>query len=57
MLRPMAHSSCRETEAGWDKDLAEDVKSECEDKYGHVVAIKVETDSEVSRTLSTTTFG
>ena len=37
----------RETEAGWDKDLAEDVKGECESKYGQVLAIKVDKDSQV----------
>ncbi|UZJ51436.1 hypothetical protein CBS101457_000756 [Exobasidium rhododendri] len=34
-----------ETERGWDKELAEDVKEECEDKYGKVTSIKVDTDS------------
>lgn len=37
----------RETERDWDKDLAEDVKGECESKYGHVLAIKVEKESQV----------
>lgn len=37
----------RETEKDWDKDLAEDVKGECEEKYGKVLAIKVERDSQV----------
>ncbi|KAF7320384.1 Splicing factor CC1-like protein [Mycena kentingensis (nom. inval.)] len=36
----------QETEPNWDKDLAEDVKGECQDKYGKVEAIKVEKDSE-----------
>lgn len=35
-----------ETEKDWDKDLAEDVKGECEEKYGKVLAIKVERDSQ-----------
>ncbi|THH11194.1 hypothetical protein EW145_g797 [Phellinidium pouzarii] len=35
-----------ENEADWDKDLAEDVKGECYTKYGHVLHIKVEKDSE-----------
>jgi len=35
----------RETERDWDKDLAEEVKGECEDKYGQVEAIKVDKDS------------
>ncbi len=39
--------SCRETERDWDKDLAEDVKGECETKYGKVLAIKVEKESQV----------
>ena len=38
----------RETEFDWDKDLAEDVKGECEEKYGHVEFIKVEKESQVS---------
>ncbi|KAG6885568.1 hypothetical protein C0993_012570 [Termitomyces sp. T159_Od127] len=36
-----------ETERDWDKDLAEDVKGECEDKYGLVEAIKVERETQV----------
>lgn len=49
---PSAHTpaySClsRETERDWDKDLAEDVKGECETKYGRVLAIKVEKESQV----------
>ena len=39
---------CRETEPDWDKDLAVDVKGECQAKYGQVLHIKVEKDSEVS---------
>ncbi|KAJ2931145.1 hypothetical protein H1R20_g5968, partial [Candolleomyces eurysporus] len=35
-----------ETEANWDKELAEDVKGECESKYGPVSALKVEKDSQ-----------
>jgi RNA-binding protein 39 len=35
-----------ETERDWDKDLADDVKGECEDKYGKVDAIMVEKDSQ-----------
>jgi len=38
----------RETEQDWDKDLAEDVKGECENKYGPVTAIKVEKDTQAS---------
>ncbi|KAJ1043513.1 hypothetical protein NDA10_005256 [Ustilago hordei] len=34
-----------ETEQGWDKDLAEDVKDECHAKYGAVTSIHVEKDS------------
>ncbi len=40
-------SLSRETERDWDKDLAEDVKGECETKYGRVLAIKVEKESQV----------
>ena len=39
--------SDRETEPDWDKDLAEEVKGECQSKYGKVLHIKVERDSEV----------
>ncbi|KAF9535439.1 hypothetical protein CPB83DRAFT_753993 [Crepidotus variabilis] len=35
-----------ETERDWDKDLAEDVKGECSSKYGLVIAIKVEKESQ-----------
>jgi hypothetical protein len=34
-----------ENERDWDKDLADEVKGECEDKYGKVEAIKVDKDS------------
>ncbi|KAF8905548.1 hypothetical protein CPB84DRAFT_1814171 [Gymnopilus junonius] len=36
----------KETERDWDKDLAEDVKGECETKYGSVAAIKVEKETQ-----------
>ncbi|OJT04713.1 RNA-binding protein rsd1 [Trametes pubescens] len=36
-----------ETERDWDKDLADDVKSECATKYGPVQAIKVEKETQV----------
>lgn len=39
---------CRETERDWDTDLAEDIKGECEAKYGVVSRIKVEKESQVS---------
>jgi len=35
-----------ETDADWDKELAEDVKGECETKYGPVDRIKVERESQ-----------
>ena len=38
----------RESERDWDKDLAEDVKGECEEKYGKVEFIKIERESQVS---------
>lgn len=41
-----------ETEANWDKELAEDVKGECESKYGSVLALKVEKDSQARAPLS-----
>lgn len=41
----------RETERDWDKDLAEDVKGECEHQYGKVDRIKVEKESQVCRKL------
>jgi RNA-binding protein 39 len=37
----------RETERDWDKELADDVKVECENKYGKVEAIKVERETQV----------
>jgi hypothetical protein len=37
----------RETERDWDKDLADDVRGECEEKYGKVLDLKVEKESEV----------
>lgn len=37
----------RETERDWDKDLAEDVKGEVEEKFGRVDFIKVERESQV----------
>ncbi|KAK7468862.1 Phosphatidylinositol-3-phosphatase SAC1 [Stygiomarasmius scandens] len=35
-----------ETERDWDKDLAMDVRGECEEKYGPVEAIKVEKETQ-----------
>ncbi|KAM6498081.1 hypothetical protein JOM56_006029 [Amanita muscaria] len=35
-----------ETEPNWDTDLADDVKQECERRYGKVDAIKVEKDTQ-----------
>ncbi|TFK41195.1 hypothetical protein BDQ12DRAFT_768001 [Crucibulum laeve] len=35
-----------ETERDWDKDLADDVKGECESKYGKVEAIAVEKETQ-----------
>ncbi|KAA1471528.1 splicing factor, CC1-like protein [Dentipellis sp. KUC8613] len=35
-----------ETERDWDKDLADDVKSECQGKFGPVERIKVEKESQ-----------
>lgn len=37
----------RENERDWDKDLADDVKGECEEQYGKVEAIKVEKETQV----------
>jgi hypothetical protein len=42
-----------ETEKDWDLDLRDDVKSECESKYGPVVEIRVDKDSSVSITCRT----
>lgn len=42
----------RETDADWDKELSEDVKGECETKYGPVDRIKVERESQVNPMLS-----
>ncbi|KAI8456068.1 linker between RRM2 and RRM3 domains in RBM39 protein-domain-containing protein, partial [Phakopsora pachyrhizi] len=33
-----------ETEPGWDSELRDDVKSECEEKYGPVLSIAIEKD-------------
>jgi RNA-binding protein 23/39 len=38
---------CRETEKDWDKELASEVKGECESKFGKVEALKVEVESQV----------
>jgi len=35
-----------ETEPNWDKDLTDDVRGECQEKYGKVEAIKVEKESQ-----------
>lgn len=37
-----------ETEQGWDLELRDDVKVECEEKYGPVLAIAIEKESTVS---------
>ena len=37
----------REIERDWDKELADEVAGECGDKYGPVVGIKVEKESQV----------
>lgn len=44
----------RETGPDWDRDLGDEVKGECEDRYGKVDAIKVEKDSQVR---TRTSFG
>lgn len=41
----------RETERDWDKELAEEVAGECGDKYGPVLGIKVEKETQVCRFL------
>lgn len=41
------HHALRETDRDWDKDLAEDVKGECEEKYGRVEGIKIEKETQV----------
>jgi hypothetical protein len=43
-LTDMLH---RETERDWDVELGDDVRGECEEKYGTVVDLKVEKESEV----------
>jgi len=46
-----------ETERDWDLELAEDVKTECEEKYGAVVDIYVVKESlEVRRRSSLALF-
>ncbi|CAE6444742.1 unnamed protein product [Rhizoctonia solani] len=39
-------SQTTETERDWDKDLADDVRGECEEKYGKVLDLKVEKESQ-----------
>jgi RNA-binding protein 39 len=39
-----------ETEQGWDVELRDDVKGECEEKYGPVLAIAIEKESTVRHT-------
>lgn len=46
-LVPAQLFDSRESGKDWDKDLADDVKSECEEKYGPVEAIKVEKETQV----------
>lgn len=36
-----------ESERGWDMELRDDVKGECEEKYGPVLAIAIEKESTV----------
>ena len=36
----------RETGDNWQKDLEEDVQAECEQKYGHVVHIALDPNSQ-----------
>ncbi|TIC35135.1 splicing factor, CC1-like protein [Wallemia mellicola] len=45
LLKYMFKAS-EETEAGWEKELAEDVKTECENEYGKVQEIGVDKESE-----------
>ncbi|KAL4069645.1 hypothetical protein V8B97DRAFT_2024412 [Scleroderma yunnanense] len=45
LLKNMFHPE-EETDRDWDKELGDDVKGECEEKYGRVDAIKVEKDSQ-----------
>jgi len=47
VLANMMSFLIRETERDWDKELADDVKGECEEKYGRVEAIKVEKETQV----------
>ena len=47
MISPPLIIRPRETERDWDKELAEEVRGECEDKYGPVVGIKVEKETQV----------
>jgi hypothetical protein len=51
LLHRIDHDLHRETERDWDKELAEDVKGECEDKYGKVEAIKIEKETQVGTFL------
>lgn len=42
----------RESEKDWDKDLADEVKHECEEKYGKVLALTVEKETQVRNAAS-----
>ena len=47
LLTESAGGVCRETEPGWEQDIAEDVKDECQ-KYGAVVHAFVDRSSRVN---------
>lgn len=45
-----------ETERDWDLELRDDVKGECEDKYGKVAEIFVVKESQVSSPSSSSLY-
>lgn len=44
-IRVICLHNDRESEPGWQKELKDDVKSECEEKYGKVVHIDLALDN------------
>lgn len=43
--RTPTNLACRETGEAWIKELEDDVREECEQKYGHVVHISLDPNS------------
>lgn len=56
MLLKNAFNPEEETERDWDLELADDVKTECEDKYGKVLDIYVKKESTEVRASGSCVF-